>query len=95
MRAETHSARGEPAALAGEARLLNSLRVISWLSVRSSGKSVRLSCLVNDSGYTGNADRSVIFNGGIVDDGLGAVRANTRAEAVASAKALNSAVGVT
>ena len=65
-----------------------------WGVVMSRGKRLILSCLDSFSGYGGRVDLPVGM-GGIVEAGVGDVKANRRAVATASANVLNSATGVT
>ena len=81
MKAETHSASGEPASVNGVTVFRNKPRVIPCLRVMSKGNKRSVSGLLSLDGYGGSS----LFAGGNVVAGFGDVRANTRAAATASA----------
>ena len=81
MKAETHSASGEPFSTNGVTVSRNRPRVIPCFRVISKGNKRRLSCLLSLGGYGG----SLPLVGGNVVAGFGDVRAKTRAAATASA----------
>lgn len=89
IKAETHSASGDPEFRSGCTVFLNCPRVTTCKCVMSNGNMVTLSCLDSLSGYgsknAGGGWSECLDAGGIVEFGRGEVKAYTRAAAKLSA----------